>query len=145
LSRNFEITPYLHLPRSPQVPGLTWLTHPRTVLSLSMWDGFLDCESNISSELIKTECEKWSKFHPVVITYAMWLHIEKHDDKKEEYTLGIMRNTNEFEATQKLREFANKAIMIGGETYDEHTTSTFTDPKPNEPATTGKWDHLVIH
>ncbi len=99
----------------------------------------------ISSELIKTECEKWRKYPPTVITYAMWLHMEKHDDKKEEYTLGIMRNTNEYEATQELKELANKALMTGGETYDEHTTSTFTDPKPNEPATTGKWDHLVIH
>jgi predicted phage replisome organizer len=99
----------------------------------------------ISKELIQTEWEKWSKFPSTVITYAMWVHTEKHDDKKEEYTLGIMRNTNEIEANRTLKELIEKNSITRGETNIEHGTSTFTNSKSAGQTTTGKWDHFVVH
>jgi hypothetical protein len=75
---------------------------------------FIDClrltrkNGRVSASKITTEWEKWSKYPQSVITYAMWSHTEKHDDKREEYTLGIMRNTKEHEASRKLMVITNK-------------------------------------
>lgn len=62
----------------------------------------------ISINIIQQLWDKWSKYHPDVVTYAMWTHIDKHDDKREEYTLGIMRQTSEHEARRRLIWMKNK-------------------------------------
>lgn len=62
----------------------------------------------ISINIIQQLWDKWSKYHQDVVTYAMWVHIDKHDDKREEYTLGIMRGTKEHEARRKLIWMKNK-------------------------------------
>jgi hypothetical protein len=59
------------------------------------------------------------------------LTFEKHDDKKEEYTLGIMRNTIEHEANRGLLILKNKsqALTEGEMQNDVHSTSN----ESNEP------------
>lgn len=77
-------------------------------LSVDLLVKYIDClrmtrkTARISQSIILRHWEKWQQFPTVVVQYAMRLHIEKHDDKREEYTLGIMRNTDENEAKQKL-------------------------------------------
>lgn len=46
--------------------------------------------------------DMWKKYDPVVIEYALKEHIENRKGMKENYTLGIMRNTTKEEAQQKL-------------------------------------------
>ncbi|MFI8714474.1 hypothetical protein [Brevibacillus brevis] len=43
-----------------------------------------------------------------IILYALTLHILKFDDKKEEYTYGIIRRTTEYEARQKMLKLRNQ-------------------------------------
>ncbi|MFD1394439.1 phage replisome organizer N-terminal domain-containing protein [Kroppenstedtia eburnea] len=64
--------------------------------------------ARISQSIILSHWERWQQFPPVVVQYAMYIHLTKHDDKKEEYTLGIMRNTDEHEANRKMSLLKNK-------------------------------------
>jgi hypothetical protein len=93
----------------------------------------------ISINVIKRLWDKWMKFPSIVLTYAMWLHVEKHDDKREEYTLGIMRKTDEHEANRKLiwlknRDRSNEREGMMDDTYP---ASSGSDPL-------GKWESFVI-
>jgi predicted phage replisome organizer len=106
---------------------------------------YIDClrlyrkTARISKNIILTEWEKWKKFNPDVVSYAMWTHIEKHDDKPEEYTLAIMRNTNEHVAKRELIKLKNKADQEGHEYATgskEHTGDSGTGQK--ESVTGGK-------
>lgn len=62
----------------------------------------------ISANILVKFIEKMSKYSINQIHYALWKHIEQHDDKRESYTLGIMRNTNEHEARRGLIKLKNK-------------------------------------
>ncbi len=62
----------------------------------------------ISARLLTNVIEKMSKYSANQINYALWMHCEKHDDKKEQYTLGILRNTKEPEARRGLMMLKNK-------------------------------------
>lgn len=64
----------------------------------------------ISPSVIYNTMNKWKKYDPVVIEYALKEHIEKHKGKKEEYTIGIMRNTSKEEALSKLKVSENKTV-----------------------------------
>jgi hypothetical protein len=63
----------------------------------------------LSIKLIQKEIEKWKKHPPSVLTYAMWTHIERHEDKDERYTIAIMRKTDEHKANQGIIRLKNKA------------------------------------
>ena len=63
---------------------------------------------NISAKLLANLIEKMGKYSVNQINYALWMHCEKHDDKKEQYTLGILRNTKEPEARRGLMMLKNK-------------------------------------
>ncbi|GGE16318.1 hypothetical protein GCM10011571_17480 [Marinithermofilum abyssi] len=75
---------------------------------------YIDCirltrkTTRISRNIVLKLWEKWQQYSPAVVTYAMWVHVEKHDDKREEYTLGIMRGTDEHEANRKLIMLKNR-------------------------------------
>ncbi|WP_410720225.1 hypothetical protein [Brevibacillus sp. SIMBA_076] len=43
-----------------------------------------------------------------IILYSLTVHIMQKDDKKEEYTFGIIRNTTEYEARQKMLKLRNQ-------------------------------------
>ncbi|KIO60204.1 hypothetical protein B4065_0130 [Caldibacillus thermoamylovorans] len=66
----------------------------------------------ISAKILAKFIEKISKYSVNQIHYALWTHVEKHDDKRENYTLGILRNTDEHEARRGLIKLKNKGGVI---------------------------------
>lgn len=62
----------------------------------------------ISARVLANVIEKMSKYSTNQINYALWMHCDKHDDKKEQYTLGILRNTKEPEARRGLMKLKNQ-------------------------------------
>ncbi len=63
---------------------------------------------NISAKLLANLIEKLGKYSVNQLNYVLWLHCEQHDDKKEQYTLGILRNTDEPKARRGLMKLKNK-------------------------------------
>ncbi|KIL73721.1 hypothetical protein [Bacillus badius] len=63
---------------------------------------------NISAKLLANFIEKLQKYSINQIHYALWKHVMDHDDKKEAYTLGILRNVKEPEARRGLMILKNK-------------------------------------
>ncbi|MED0681084.1 hypothetical protein P4T20_17650, partial [Aneurinibacillus thermoaerophilus] len=51
---------------------------------------------------------KMKKYSANQINFAVWHHFEKHDDKREQYTLGILRNTRDDEAYRKIMRMLNR-------------------------------------
>lgn len=47
-----------------------------------------------------------------IILYALSIHVMKFDDKQEEYTYGIIRNTSEHEARQKMLKLRNQGGAV---------------------------------
>ncbi|MFC5587580.1 hypothetical protein ACFPRA_01485 [Sporosarcina soli] len=62
----------------------------------------------ISAKVLAGVIEKMGKYSANQINYALWTHCEKHDDKREAYTLGILRQTKEPEARRGLMLLKNK-------------------------------------
>lgn len=62
----------------------------------------------ISRNVLLQVFMKMSKYTSNQINYAVWNHAEKHDDKREKYTLGILRNTSNDEAYRKLMLMLNR-------------------------------------
>lgn len=62
---------------------------------------------NISAKLLANLIDKLTKYTANQINYALWTHFEKHDDKRENYTLGILRGTDEHQARQGLIKLRN--------------------------------------
>src|SRR5699024_6637472 len=56
----------------------------------------------ISKSVIYNTMKKWERYDPVVIKYALQSHIDLHAGKREEYTIGIMRNTSKDEAEDRM-------------------------------------------
>ncbi|MGG3890073.1 hypothetical protein [Metabacillus fastidiosus] len=62
----------------------------------------------ISANILSKFIEKISRYSIDQIHFALWKHVEQHDDKKEQYTLGILRNTDIHEAKRGLMKLKNK-------------------------------------
>lgn len=62
----------------------------------------------ISRNVLLQVFTKMRKYTSNQINYAVWNHAEKHDDKREKYTLGILRNTSNDEAYRKLMLMLNR-------------------------------------
>jgi len=73
-------------------------------LNKQYWDVIRETRKSgkIAESVIYNTMKKWQKYHPSVIRYALKTHIEMHAGKREEYTLGIMRNTSKEEAEDRL-------------------------------------------
>ncbi|MFD1066658.1 phage replisome organizer N-terminal domain-containing protein [Oceanobacillus locisalsi] len=73
-------------------------------LNKKYWDVIRETRKTgkVSESVIYNAMYKWQKYDPVVIEYALKAHIELHAGKKEEYTIGIMRNTRKEEAKERL-------------------------------------------
>ncbi|MED5048886.1 hypothetical protein P9873_13455 [Bacillus siamensis] len=75
---------------------------------------YLDCirltrsHCKISAKLLANHIEKMSKYSVDQLHYAMWEHAEKYDDRKEAYTLGILRGTSDHKARQGLMKLMNR-------------------------------------
>lgn len=70
----------------------------------------------LSANILVKFIEKIQKYSINQIHYALWKHCEQHDDKRESYTLGILRNTKEHEARRGLIKLKNKG-GVGSEPY----------------------------
>lgn len=74
---------------------------------------YIDCirlkrsTCRISASLVTKLLERFKKYSTDQLNYAMWIHFDKHDDKDEKYTLGILRNTKEPEAKRGLMKLKN--------------------------------------
>lgn len=74
---------------------------------------YIDCirlkrsTCRISASLVTKLLERFKKYGTDQLNYAMWIHFDKHDDKDEKYTLGILRNTKEPEAKRGLMKLKN--------------------------------------
>ncbi|WP_051359539.1 hypothetical protein [Paucisalibacillus globulus] len=73
-------------------------------LSKKYWDVIRETRKTgkVSESVIYSTMVKWQKYNPFVIEYALKAHIDLHRGKKEEYTIGIMRNTSKDEAKERL-------------------------------------------
>jgi predicted transcriptional regulator len=74
----------------------------------------------ISANILVKFLEKIQKYSANQIHYALWKHIDQHDDKRESYTLGILRNTKEPEARRGLIKLKNRN---GGENLATNQSS----------------------
>lgn len=72
----------------------------------------------ISANILANLIDKMSKYSVDQLHYALWTHYEKHDDKPEKYTLGILRNTDIHEAKRGLMKLKNKGVA----TYAKHSS-----------------------
>lgn len=73
-------------------------------LNKDYWDVIRETRTTgkVSESVIYKTMKKWARFDPAVIQYALKAHIEAHAGKREEYTIGIMRNTSKEEAKDRL-------------------------------------------
>jgi DNA-binding PadR family transcriptional regulator len=58
----------------------------------------------ISATVLAGLLEKISRYHVNQIRYALITHVRKHDDKREEYTIGILKNITIEQATRRLND-----------------------------------------
>ncbi|MBT2601261.1 MULTISPECIES: hypothetical protein [unclassified Oceanobacillus] len=93
-------------------------------LNKKYWDAIRETRKtgSVSKSVIYNNMTKWQKYDLTVIEYALKTHVESHKGKKEDYTIGIMRNTSKEEAAERLRvgvkPFKNNVVQIpsyGGE------------------------------
>jgi len=75
----------------------------------------------ISANILVNLIDKMSKFTVDQLHYALWTHFEKHDDKPEKYTLGILRNTDIHEAKRGLMKLKNSR---GGQSFESNKASS---------------------
>lgn len=78
----------------------------------------------ISAKLLTNQIEKMSIYSANQLNYALKIHTDKHEDKREKYTLGILRNLKESEAIRGLATLNNKKDGVGNESdqssYEEY-------------------------
>lgn len=93
-------------------------------LNKKYWDAIRETRKtgSVSKSVIYNNMTKWQKYDLTVIEYALKTHVESHKGKKEDYTIGIMRNTSKEEAAERLRSgvkpYKNNVVQIpsyGGE------------------------------
>lgn len=68
--------------------------------------------ANINDSVILKIYQSWDKHPPICVEYGVKVHTENpaYHSKKENYTLGIIRNTSADEAARKVKG-ANKQVM----------------------------------
>lgn len=83
-------------------------------LNKKYWDVIRETRKTgkVSKSVIYKTMKKWEKYDPVVIEYALRSHIDIHAGKKEEYTIGIMRNTSREEAQDQLNGKNKKSNVV---------------------------------
>ncbi|MGX8791709.1 phage replisome organizer N-terminal domain-containing protein [Oceanobacillus sp. M60] len=100
-------------------------------LNKEYWDCIRETRKtgSVAKSVIFNNMAKWQKYDPVVIEYALKEHVAQHKGKKEEYTVGIMRNTSKEEAEKGLaegRKSTFKAIN-GGRKHETRQSSYESD------------------
>lgn len=89
-------------------------------LNKQYWDVVRETRATgkISPSVIYRTMEKWQRFDPVIVHYALKTHIEAHEGKKEEYTIGIMRGTTKEEAQDRLNRKKNPSSKQASQQLD---------------------------
>lgn len=89
-------------------------------LNKRYWDVIRETRKTgkIADSVIYNNMNKWKKYDPVVVEYALKEHINNHSGKKEEYTVGIMRNTSKEEASNRLTSEPRKRGEIDIEQFN---------------------------
>lgn len=64
----------------------------------------------ISANILANLIDKMDKYSVDQLHYAMWKHCEQHEDKREQYTLGILRHTDMHDAKRGLMKLKNKGV-----------------------------------
>lgn len=72
-------------------------------LSKKYWNSIRETRKtkSVAESVIYKNMKLWTSYDPVVVEYALKQHIENHAGKKEDYTIGIMRNTTLEEAKER--------------------------------------------
>lgn len=72
-------------------------------LNKKYWDVIRETRKTgkISESVIYNNMIKWKKYDLEVVEHALKSHINNHTGKKEEYTIGIMRNTKKEDINKK--------------------------------------------
>lgn len=86
-------------------------------LNKKYWDVIRETRKTgrISKSVIYNTMKKWEKYDPAVIEYALKSHIDLHAGKREEYTIGIMRNTSIDEAIDRMNSISAKQQKAVGD------------------------------
>ena len=79
-------------------------------LNKEYWDVIRETRKTgrIAESVIYNNMNKWTKYELPVVEYALKNHIDNHKGKREEYTIGIMRNTPKEEAESRLNNPVKK-------------------------------------
>lgn len=86
----------------------------------------------VAKSVILRNMAVWEKYEPTVVEYALKKHMQDHKGMKEEYTVGIMRNTTAEEAAARMDQIGKpkrqaKGVDIealkAGLNFDEETTN----------------------
>lgn len=86
-------------------------------LNKKYWDVIRETRKTgrIAKSVIYNTMKKWEKYDLVVIEYALKAHIDLHAGKREEYTIGIMRNTSKDEALDRMNVIPFKRKRAAGD------------------------------
>jgi DNA-binding MarR family transcriptional regulator len=86
----------------------------------------------ISRNVLLQVFAKMSKYSRNQINFAIWHHFEKHDDKREQYTIGILRNTSDDEAYRKLMRMLNRGGDKNELSFRPSSQNVSKQPGPSE-------------
>ena len=109
-------------------------------LNKKYWDVIRETRKSgkINPSVIYNTMKKWQKYDLVVVEYALKAHIDLHAGKREEYTIGIMRNTSKEEAEDRLNSKPVKRSFYGQPSNKEVVPEWFKDrhkqTKQQEPS-----------
>lgn len=89
-------------------------------LNKQYWDVIRETRTHgkVAHSVIFKNMEKWQKYDPIVIEYALKEHVKSHAGKKEEYTIGIMRRTSKEEAEERLNNNVGLTFKKKGNVID---------------------------
>ena len=89
-------------------------------LNKEYWDVIRETRKTgrIAESVIYNNMNKWTKYELPVVEYALKNHIDNHKGKREEYTIGIMRNTSKEEAENRLNNPVKKKGEISLDDFD---------------------------
>ncbi len=98
-------------------------------LNKQYWDVIRETRKtkHVSQSVIYKNMEMWMKYDPIVIKYALKTHVDGYQGRKEEYTLGIMRNTNKDEAEDRLNRLSGPNVNVGS--HQKQNENPYHDPQ----------------
>lgn len=83
-------------------------------LNKKYWDVIRETRKTgkVAKSVIYNTMKKWEKYDLIVVEYALKSHVDLHSGKKEEYTIGIMRNTTKEEVEERKNRKVVKSNVV---------------------------------